>query len=73
MKIYINPIKNISNEPNGNNYNIIDKETMNYIKSYIPQTNKSVLAKPQNFIEASSINFHKELNVINPKVIKNTS
>lgn len=45
------------------NYSIIEKETIEYIKSYIRVARKGRVDKTARFRESSLINFHKELDV----------
>lgn len=47
-----------------NNYETIEKEAIEYIKSYIRVANKGRIDRTARFRESSLINFHKELNII---------
>ena len=47
-----------------NNYGTIEKEAIEYIKSYIRVANKGRIDRTARFRESSLINFHKELNII---------
>lgn len=45
------------------NYNIIEKEAISYIKSYIHVANKGRIDKTARFRESSLINYHRELSI----------
>lgn len=45
------------------NYNLIEKEAIEYIKSYIRVARKKRVEKTARFRESSLINFHKELGI----------
>lgn len=46
-----------------NNYDLIEKETIEYINSYIRVARKNRVQRTAKFRESSLINFHKELGV----------
>lgn len=50
-----------------NNYGIIEKEAIEYIKSYIRAANKGRIDRTARFRESSLINFYKELNICDKK------
>ncbi len=46
------------------NYDIIEKEALEYIKSYIKTANKNRIQKTARFRESSLINFHQDLGIL---------